>query len=363
MSNDTSTIVSCSALPPQWATDYTNIMLSFQFGRIQAFFSIILLLCFPFEVASVLMTALGFIMLRNFHNHSKIYYYSIAISNLIGLMFQDIAFGIVSLNGVVYGNLSDLFTFILIPLYIRPLENLSIVTCSLLYYFRDIGPVWEIWTTCMFGIHRMLIVVFPFKSHTFLKIFNKWTLGLILIIAGIIYIPDFFIARMNFGQFCFFNTISLGPFSFLKIYYGQLFYLTIIFPILIICITIGVIITQIAKSAKMRSQFNRINSHANRKNDFKEHRATLISISIGIIYIIFMIPVGIINILISLLNTCDHFGFVLYNILYSLNSVIQYNSLIVRMGDGLVFFLMITEFRQSILNSLRCHIPTYAAVR
>ena len=89
----------------------------------------------------------------------------------------------------------------------------------------------------------------------------------------------FFIAQMLLGKFCLFNSISIA-FLFLRIYHGQLFWLSIICPIIIICITIGVIIHQIAISAKMRRHFNGSNTNAYKINDFLERRSTLISISL-----------------------------------------------------------------------------------
>ena len=336
-----------------------KLIWSFQYGRIQAFFSIILLLCFPVEVVSVLMTALGFIMLRNFRNRSKTYYYTITISNVIGLIFQDVAFGFPSLFGVVSTNLSDLVQLFNIPLYIRPLLSLNIVTCSILYYLRDIGSVCQIWTTCMFGIHRALIVMLPFKTNIVTKLLNKWTLLMAIFIAGCFYIPDFFLGYIytDSGQnFCIFSINTLAPFSFLKLYFGQLFFLTIIAPILIICITTGVILTYIRKSFKMRSQFNKINSH-------KDNRSNTISIVINITYIIFIGPIAIMNIIFSLLNNCVFIQFVVSFIIYNLLTILQYNSLIVRMTDGFVFFLMIPEFRKSTINFLKCRILIKAVDR
>ena len=358
--NGTTTILSCSDLNIQWGIYFKSSFALEVLGIYQKTISIVLILLYPFAVASILMTAVGFLLLHNWHNPSKIYYYSITISNLICLIFQDIIFGFVNLIGKV--STISWFSGLSIPFFIQPLADYSIITCSLIYFFRDIGPILEIWTTCLFGIHRMLIVAFPFKTHMFRKIFNKWTLCLTLIISGILYIPDFFIAQLLVGKFCLFNAMATAS-PFLIIYYGQLHWLSLIAPIIIICITIGVIIYHIVKSAKMRRHLNKIRTHAYHKNDFLERRSNLISMTIGFIYIVFISPLGILNIFISYLTTCEFWSYMLYNILLNVKDALIYNSVIIRLADGIVFFLMIPEFRRSILNVLRCHIPTYAAIR
>ena len=335
-------------------TNFFNLMAEY----IQTILSLFLILLYPFEVVILFFCVIGFVFLLKWKNPSKVYYYFITIFNVIGFIFQDVMWSFISLIAMITGNW---LTSIRISNFTATFYNANIVFCVLSMFLRDVGPMLQYWTTCVFGIHRMLIVMYPFKVHIFQKVFNKWILILLLTIIASLYIPDLFIVQLFVGKLCRFMYLVDASFYFWKIYYGQIFYISNIAPFIINCISLIVITKQLSRAAKMRLQFA---THIVRSQASLERRSLIISVSINIIYIIGIGPSTIIKLINTYIDYCSSFElFTLYNVLFNLNGVLQYNQMFVRITDGIIFYLMIPEFRKSILNSIRCHVPTYAALR
>ena len=115
---------------------------------IQAVFAAILLVIAPLEVVAVILLIIIFIILRKWRNAAKIYYYSIAISNISSFLFQDLTFGWSSLVSYLsqYISIFEGFAIIYIHLLFNVLKKSSII-CSTMYYLSDIGPMNEFWIT------------------------------------------------------------------------------------------------------------------------------------------------------------------------------------------------------------------------
>lgn len=228
--------------------------------------------------------------------------------------------------------------------------------CRLFFYLRDIGPLFQYWTTSLFAIHRMLVVIFPLKTHIIKKLLNKVTVIIILVLVGCFYIPDFLVVQMYQGKFCVLMTFEPG---FWRVYYGQLIYLNNIAPLIIICISVSVIFYCMKKAANRRRQFT---CHTTNKHTSLEHRSTVISMAINVVYLICVLPYALNSIILSFLDSydCSADTFSLATILIDLNSILAYEQMILRASDGAVFILMIPDFRRSIVNTFRCRIPTYA---
>ena len=316
--------------------------------------SIFLLMVYPFEVIIVIVSVIGFLFLQKWRNPAKIYYYFISFFNVLGFLFQDFTWTFVALLGIISSNwINNLY----VPNIMKPLFNSNEVICRLFFYFRDIGPLLQYWTTALFAIHRMLVVLFPLKTNIIQKIFNKFSLILILLLVGCFYIPDFFIVQLSQGKYCILMTLELG---FWRVYYGQLIYLNNILPLIIICISLTVISYGMWKAAIRRSQFSchtTFHRHAS-----LEWRSTLISMAISVVYVICELPYGLSAIVLSFLNSYDCLAstYSLAMVFVDLNSILYFEQMLLRATDGIVFFLMIPDFRRCILNTVRCRFPTYA---
>lgn len=319
--------------------------------------SFILLLVYPIELFVIIVTLAGFYFLKNWHNPAKIYYYSISIFNFIGFLFQDFTWTFAALFGMISTNwIHSLY----IPNLMKPIFNSNVVICPVFFYLRDIGPLFQYWAISLFAIHRMLIVLFPLKTHIIQKLFNKVTFISTMLLVGCFYIPDFYVVQMYQGKYCVLMTFAS---DFWRVYYGQLIYLENIVPLIIICISVSIISYCMKKAANRRLQFTStltcVNFH---RHGLLEKRSTLISMTISVVYLICVLPYAVSVIVLSFLNSQDCFAptYKLATVLVDLNSILEYEQIILRAADGIVFFLMIPDFRRSVLNIFHCRIPTYS---
>lgn len=320
--------------------------------------SFILLVLFPFETFFVTILAINFLFLRNWTNPSKIYYYIISISNVIGLIFQDITWLLVNLIGLLYGNS---FLPFYIPLFMMKIMIINGVVCSLFYFLRDISQMFQIWTVCILSIHRMLIVLFPFKATIIKTIFIKWVLILILTASTCLYIPDFFVVKIYYGTYCanFADFVNYPGYSFWYTYYYQLKYIVYIAPLVLMSTSLSITIYKMKKAAKIRKEFaHRAN---NSKHNLLERRSNFISITINSLYLLGLGPYAFFTIFLSYLNNqnCTSWSYYLYPWIYNLITVLTFEQMTLRLGDAIVFLLMIPELHRS-FEIFKCKVTIFS---
>ena len=330
-------------------------------NMIQAALAAILIVIAPLEVFAVILPIIIFLILRKWRNVAKIYYYSIAISNIISFLFQDLTFGFLSITSYLNQYISIFDGFAIINLYFNLLFGFlkkSSIICSTMYYLSDIGPLNEYWITLIFTLNKMLIVLYPLKSQLIKKIFNTWTLLSCLIFVSSLYIPDFWLFYVKFGRVTSCTTDIYRSREFWSVYYAQLTYVKYIAPIIVISGSILVTCVKIIRARNQRLQF--VKNISKRFNS--ELRSTIIMIGFGAIYLITSIPYSIVFIILIFLSpdytNCN--TITLIAALQNLSGIFLYLPIFSRVADGLMMF-MIPEFRKSFVNVFRCRIHSVDA--
>lgn len=321
-------------------------------NAVQAILSIILLLLFPIEVIGVVLPLVICVLLRKWRHPAKIFYYSIAISNLISFIFQDLTFGFPNLlsNILAFSTpFDDIFLNICFFIIKNYLGKYSII-CAINNFLADIGPLFEYWTTLLFGLNKMLIVLNPLRSHLIKRIFNHWTLLICLLFLSLLYIPDFWIFYVYRGT-CFGNIKIGGNLNIWSLYYVNLTYVKIIAPVIVISGSIVVICIKMTQARSQRK--NLVKSNSNQLKS--EVRSTIIMLIFGVSYVISTIPFSLVFIILIFvipdLKNCKYL--ILYDVLQSLLNVFVYLPILCRTIDGLMMFI-IPEFRKCVVDLLYC---------
>ena len=318
----------------------------------QIIINIILVVFVPLDVIFVVIPSIFLVVItfRKWRNPAKIYYYSIIICNLVTFILVDISTYFMPIFGTIYGYLT-------IPVFLN-IVNIFSYLRSLLFYNNDIlcrtfnlladlGPLCCYWTTGIFAIHRMFVVLYPLHVYKLKTLFNKWTLIICLTLVSFLFIPDFWLFHQFFSangrSYCIGDTATL---SFWSLYYLQLNYIRYIGPCIIISISISVICVTIIK-AKNRFILNQ----QNRQNRFNnpELRSTVVLITLGVSYAVFSIPHSIEYMLSEILSQvvpCDSPIYPIIMMFQSMDGCFQNMQIITRVADGMIIFIMVPKFRQ-----------------
>lgn len=315
-------------------------------GYIQIIGSAVLLFFLAAEVFIIPLSLICILLIRKWHNPAKFYYYTISISNAIAFIFTDIIFGFFNLatyiTQIVWPT-NNIFSKILYR-YILPHP----IICPLLNFLNDIGPVFEFWSTAIFSTHRMLVVLFPLKTTKINKLFNKWTLLIILVLVGCPYIPDLFTDQYTV-ILGIYNLCILPYTGFWFAYSSQITYLKYIIPLLLITAST---ITIVVKLKLLSFQRSHLISHDLRINR-TEVKTIINLVVIGVIYIIGTVPFASVYIATEFLNSeC----ILLLNAAEMLYEFFIYVAIIIRVSEEAIFFMMIPEFRQTINNIIHFHL-------
>ena len=342
---------SISTINQCWQIQIANKYNSFGF---QLIIDIILVVFVPLDVIFVVIPFIILVVItfQKWRNPAKIYYYSIIICNIITLIFLDINSNFITIFGIIY----YYFTIPVFLNFANILYSLNIllfykidILCRTFNLLTDLGPLCGYWTTGIFAIHRMFVVLYPLHVYKLKRLFNKWTLIICLTLVSFLFIPDFWLFHQYINasgtSYCLPNTAGL---SFWSIYYSQLNYIKYIGPCIIITISIAVICVTIIKSKNRRSILNQ----QNRQNrlDNPELRSTVVLITLGVCYTVFSIPYTIAYILNQFLNpisdVCNLTTYFIYLIVVTLLASFQTMQIITRVADGIIIFLMVPKFRQ-----------------
>lgn len=316
----------------------------------------------PLNIFSVSITFIGFLSLRNWKNPAKFYYYILSVSNLISLIFVDILtnlqYALLQLSYFWIGNLS--WFYFISRFKIRDYNE---IFCRGISLVIDVSPAWGYWTTALFALHRMFVVIYPLHVHKIKKIFNKWTLIAILVCLSLLYFPDIFtfyiiyiISPVSKNYMCM--TSQLNSQSFWGIYFGQVNnfvkYLT---SLIIIGISLSVISFKMTRANKNRSIYIRNKSD---KASNSDRRANLTLILICSNYLLTIVPYVVVQSLMAITNNTCH-TYMVFAIAENVSPVFNYISIIIRIFDGVIFFLMVPEFRRGVFNLFFCSFPTDAS--
>ena len=331
-----------------------QIALTVKFSYIfQIIIDIILLVFVPLDVIFVVIPSIVLVVItfRKWRNPAKIYYYSIIICNLITFIFLDINNNFTTIFGIIYDyltipvflNIANIFYYLRILLFYN-----NDILCRTFNLLADLGPLCGYWTTGIFAIHRMFVVLYPLYVYKLKRLFNIWTLIICLTLVSFLFIPEFWLYHVfisaNGRSYCIKDK---GTLSFWSLYYYQLNYIKYIAPCIIISISIAVICVKIIKAKNQRFILNQQN-RKNRLNN-PEMRSTVILITLGISYAVFSIPYSIEHVLYNTLFIvvpCDSPIYLIVMILGSMETSFQTMQIITRVADGIIIFIMVPNFRQ-----------------
>ena len=334
-----------------------QLQLSYKFScTFQIIIAIIVAVFVPLDVIFVIIPfiVLVVITIRKWRNPAKIYYFSIITSNIVAFIFVDIPTTFLTISGIIYGYLSiPIFLNIVnIFAYLRSLllSYNNDIFCRIFNLLADLGPLCVYWTTGIFAVHRMLVVLHPLHVHKLKMVFNKRTLIIILTIVSFLYIPDFWLFHQYIiasgKSYCIGDT---GTLSFLSEYYSQLNYIKYIIPCILTSISIAVICTTIIKAKNQRLKLN----SQNRRNNL-ELRSTVILIILGVSYGVFSIPYSILYVLdqiFTLVIPCNSPIYLIYMMIQPMEGSFQNLQIITRVVDAVIIFIMVPEFGQ-VFNDL-----------
>ena len=334
------------------------------YERIFYFVMFWLSILFPITLLYTLLTLIGFISIFKCNIPAKNYYILLAFINFLCVIFNNWRRPFLYIFKSI-----ELFISIYFPLdtYNWYIENvspynayldptyLSIYSCLIINFIELSGQTIILYIQAIFGMHRMFIMIFPFKTYEINYIFHNYILIPVIIIIICLWIPVFLFSIPVYWNFCWFPPFERSPFW--DAYYIQVdSTIKVILPTVIISITSVIIVTIIFKANKSRSlnknNKNKINAQTNSKN-----RGVITLLSLSLLFIIVYYPLifkYILN-LISSTNCIMHLLDIIGGLIFT--TFDSGMDELYRLGNCLVFYYTIKQFRDAIHKLIRFKIP------
>ena len=323
-------------------------------------------LLFPITLLCSFVTLIGFISIFKCNIPAKKYYILLAFINFLCVIFKNwrrpflIIFKSIEFLLSIYFPLNTYnwyhehvsqYFISLDPTY------LSIYSCIIINIIELSGQTITLYIQAVFGLHRMFIMIFPFKTYEIDYIFNNYILIPVIIIIICLWIPVFLFDNPIYGNYCWDSQFCCSPFW--KAYSIQVdSTIKVILPTVIILITSLIIVTIILKAKKSRSlnkiNKNKINAQSNSKN-----RGVITLLSLSLLFIIVNYPLIFKYILNAISST--NCIMIFLNIIGSLLFYIFDSGMdeICRLGNCLVFYFTIKQFRDALHKLMRFKIHVY----
>ena len=303
--------------------------------------ALVSLLFFPLIILSLfesLLTAIGFISMNSWKHPMKRYYLLIALLNLAVAIYIDaISF---SKSLFLYTSVKFLgpSSRIILPSF----TSLHWITCKVGETLIVLLPLEMIWIIAIFNLHRMLIIMYPFKAVLINSIFRGRYLILYMAIISLFTLHNLYTAYLTSYNTCV-NLID-GTTGANRIWFEYDSYVRLTMqtgiPWILILTSSLIIIRKLITSQRERAELARSAS------DTKAHKILLL---VSIVYFCAVIPNLGCGLIKALFTNCLDKNVALYSILTNLISSITKNlSILIRVVDPLIFYIMIPKFRKQV---------------
>ena len=308
--------------------------------------ALVSLLFFPFIILSLLeslLTAIGFISMISWKHPMKKYYLSIALFNLALAIYIDAISLSKSLFLYTSFKLLGPSRIIILPSF----TTIHWITCKVGETLNFFLPSEMIWIIAIFNLHRMLIIMFPFKAVLINSIFRGRYLILYMAIISLFTLHNLYTAYFTIYNTCV-NLID-GTTGANRIWFEYDSYVRLTMqtgiPWILILTSSLIIIRKLITSQRERAELARSVS------DTKAHKILLL---VSIVYFCAVIPDLVCGIIKALFTNCLDKNVALYSILTNLIFLITKNlSILIRVVDPLIFYIMIPEFHKQVNILLR----------